>query len=92
MFENDYFDYIYDIVTISTEWHFIIYTPDDIFYISGSKYQINLTKSAIKENPDLFRSNVKRVINIIVGLLKDSVSVDSFSTNKRVRIEKFIKK
>jgi len=49
-------------------------------------------KSTIKENPDLLQSNVKRVIGIIVGLLKDRVSVDSSPTNKRARIEKFIKK
>ncbi|CAG8784854.1 28209_t:CDS:2, partial [Dentiscutata erythropus] len=79
-FGNDYFDYIYGIVTAGTEWHFIIYTPDGIFCTSGSEYQINLTKSAIKENPDLLRSNVKRVIGIIVGLLKDRVSVDSSPT------------
>ncbi|PKC56372.1 hypothetical protein RhiirA1_474083 [Rhizophagus irregularis] len=76
-FGNDYFDYIYGIVTTSTEWHFIIYTPDGIYCTSGSEYQINLTKSSIKDSPELLRSNVKRVIGIIVGLLKDRVSVDS---------------
>jgi hypothetical protein len=71
VFGNDYFDYIYGIVTTGTEWHFIIYTPDGIYSTSGSEYQINLTKSAVKDNPELLRSNVKRVIGIIVGLLKD---------------------
>ncbi|GES83307.1 hypothetical protein GLOIN_2v1561751 [Rhizophagus clarus] len=65
------------------EWHFIIYTPDGIYCTSGSEYQINLTKSAIKENPELLRSNVKRVIGIIVGLLKDRVSVDSSPANTK---------
>jgi len=46
----------------------------------------------IKKNPDLLRSNVKRIIGIIVRLLKDRVSVDSFPTSKRVKIEKLIKK
>ena len=91
-FGNDYFDYIYGIVTTGTEWHFIIYTPDGIFSTSGNEYQINLTKSAVKENPELFRNNVKRVIGIIVGLLKDRVSVDSSPTSKRARIKKLIKK
>ena len=66
-FGNDYFDYIYGIVTTGTEWHFIIYTPDGIYFTSGSEHQINLTKSAIKENSELLQSNVKRII-IIVGL------------------------
>ncbi|GBC13413.2 hypothetical protein GLOIN_2v1511347 [Rhizophagus irregularis DAOM 181602=DAOM 197198] len=91
-FGNDYFDYIYGVVTTGTEWHFIIYTPDGIYSTSGSEYQINLTKSAVKDNPELLRSNVKRVIGIIVGLLKDRVSVDSSPTSKRARIEKIIKK
>jgi len=51
-FGNDYFNYIYGIVTTGTEWHFIIYTPDGIFSTSGSEYQINLTKSAVKDNPE----------------------------------------
>jgi len=79
-------------VTTGTEWHFIIYTPDGIYCTSGSEYQINLTKSAVKENPELLRNNVKRVIGIIVGLLKDRVSVDSSPTSKRARIKKLIKK
>ena len=79
-------------MTTGTEWHFIIYTPDGIFSTSGSEYQINLTKSAVKENPELLQNNVKRVIDIIVGLLKDRVSVDSSPTSKRTRIKKFIKK
>ena len=86
---NDYFDYLYGIVSTRTEWHFIMYTPDDIYSTRGSEYQINLTKSAVKENPELLRSNVKRVIGIIVGLLKDRVSVDS---SPAARIKKYIKK
>ena len=81
-------------MTTGTEWHFIIYTSDRIYCTSGSEYQINvnLTKSAIKENSELLRSNVKRVIGIIVRLLKDRVSVDNSPTSNRARIEKFIKK
>jgi hypothetical protein len=49
-------------------------------------------KSAIKDSPELLHSNVKRVISIIVGLLKDRVNVDSSPDSKRARIKKFIKK
>jgi len=52
-FNEDYFDYLYGIVTIGTEWHFIIYTLDGIYCTSGSEYQINLSKSAIKDNLEL---------------------------------------
>ncbi len=44
-------------------------------------------KSTIKENPDLLQSNVKRVINIIVGLLKDRISVDSSLTSKKLELK-----
>jgi hypothetical protein len=63
------------------------YIPDGIYFTSGNEYQINLTKSAIKENPELLRSSIKRIIGIIVGLLKDHVSVDSSPANKRARIK-----
>ncbi|GES79197.1 hypothetical protein GLOIN_2v1652170 [Rhizophagus clarus] len=83
-FGNDYFDYIYGIVTTGTEWHFIIYTLDGIFSTSGSEYQINLTKSAVKENPELLRNNVKRVIGIIVGLLKDRRIIELEAENAEI--------
>jgi len=56
---------------------------------SESEYQINLSKTAIKENLDILRSNVKRIIGIIVGLLKDRVTVDNSPASKRARIKKF---
>ncbi|GBC02800.1 hypothetical protein RclHR1_04820018 [Rhizophagus clarus] len=71
-FGNDYFDYLYGIVTTGTEWHFIIYTPDGIYCTSGSEHQINLTKSAVKENPELLRNNVKMIIGIIVWVIEKS--------------------
>ena len=42
-------DYIYGIMTTGTEWHFIIYTSDGIYSISGSEYQINLMKLPSKK-------------------------------------------
>jgi hypothetical protein len=65
---------------------------DGIYSTSGSEYQINLSKSAVKENLELLQSNVKRVIGIIVGSLKDRVSVNGSPAIKRTRIKKFIKK
>jgi hypothetical protein len=49
-------------------------------------------KFAIKENSELFRNTIKRVIGIIVGLLKDRISINNFSISKRTKIKKFIKK
>ncbi|RGB22813.1 hypothetical protein C1646_775490, partial [Rhizophagus diaphanus] len=72
-FGNDYFDYIYGIVTTGTEWHFIIYIPDGIYSMSGSEYQINLTKSTVKDNPELLRSNVKRIMSSELEVLKQRI-------------------
>jgi len=54
----------------------------------------DLTKPAVKENLELLRSNVKRVIGIVVRLLKDRVSVDSSPASKSQegKNQKFIKK
>ncbi|CAG8661834.1 9187_t:CDS:2, partial [Paraglomus brasilianum] len=37
-----------------------IYTPEGIYATSNSEYQINLLKTAVKENLDILRSNVKK--------------------------------
>ncbi|RGB22430.1 hypothetical protein C1646_776112, partial [Rhizophagus diaphanus] len=73
-FGNDYFNYIYGIVTTGMEWHFIIYTSDGIYSTSGSEYQINLTKSAIKENPELLQNNVKRIMKSELEVLKQRIT------------------
>ncbi|PKK69491.1 hypothetical protein RhiirC2_712612 [Rhizophagus irregularis] len=57
----------------SVEWHFIIYTPDGIYSTSGSECQINLTKSAVKENSELLRNNVKRCVK---GLFEMESEID----------------
>ena len=74
------------------EWHFIIYTSDGIYCTSSSEYQITLTKTAIKENLDVLRNSVKKIIEIIVSLLKDRITVDSSPANKKARIKKIVKK
>jgi len=51
-----------------------------------------LQVKVVKDNLKLLQSNVKRIIGIIVGLLKDHVSVNSFSASKKARIKKIIKK
>src|SRR6266498_2673200 len=91
-FNEDYFNYLYGIVITGAKWHFIIYIPNGIYCTSNSEYQINLTKFVIKENLELLHNNMKRVIGIIVGLLKDRVSVNSFLASKRARIKKINKK
>src|SRR6266487_2630480 len=88
-FGKDDYDYLYGIVSTGIYWHFLVFTTDGLYCTSESEYQINLSKTAIKENLDILRSNVKRIIGIIVGLLKDRVTVDNSPASKRARIKKF---
>ncbi|EXX61283.1 hypothetical protein RirG_172610 [Rhizophagus irregularis DAOM 197198w] len=70
------FDYIYGIVTTATDC-------------------IRFTESALKEGSEeekeLFR-NVKRVIEVVVGLLKDRVDVDKEPAMKKQRVQEYFEK
>jgi hypothetical protein len=80
------------IYILATEWHFLLFTTHGIYCTSGMEYNINLSKSAAKEEKESLRKSVKRVVGIIVGLLRDRVTAQNSSSSKRARIEKFIKK
>jgi hypothetical protein len=58
---------------------------------SKIEYRISLTEDAIKDPTDL-RKNVKRILGVIVGLLKDRVSASEEPANKKRRVEEIIKK
>ena len=67
---------------------YIIYTFDEgIYCISGSEYQINFSKTVILIYSEAM---VKKVIGIIVGFVKDRVSVNNSPNSKRARIKKFV--
>ncbi|CAG8787207.1 44361_t:CDS:2 [Gigaspora margarita] len=82
---NDY-EYLYSIVSTGTNWYFILYTTEGIYCTSETEYHISLTKSALKDDTDLKR-NVKRVMEIIVGLLKDRITVKKAPDAKKQRVE-----
>ena len=51
------------------------------------EYRISLTEDALDDDTDL-RKNVKRILEVIVGLLKDRVSVsDEPSSKNQEKIE-----
>ena len=53
--------------------------------------EFSLTEDALKDDTEL-RKNVKRVLEVIIGLLKDrAVSSEKLTTKKR-RVEEIIKK
>jgi hypothetical protein len=66
-----------------------MYTPERIYYTKGD-YHIALTEDILDDDTKL-RQGVKEVMEVIVGLLKDRVEVDSSPDSKRARTKKFIK-
>ena len=64
-----------------------MYTPERI-YFSKDDYHIALTEKIMKDDAEL-RRGVKKVMEVIVGLLKDRVVVDDDSSDcKRAKDEK----
>ncbi|POG75358.1 hypothetical protein GLOIN_2v1565907 [Rhizophagus irregularis DAOM 181602=DAOM 197198] len=89
-FDPDY-DYVYGIVSTGTDWYFILHSTEGIYSTSRTEYRISLTEDALKDDTKL-RKNVKRVLEVIVGLLKDrAVGSEELATKKR-RVEEIIKK
>ncbi|PKC56244.1 hypothetical protein RhiirA1_429237 [Rhizophagus irregularis] len=60
------YEYVYGIVTTATDWYFILHSTEAIYCTSKT----SLTEDALKDSTDL-RKNVKRILGLIVGLLKD---------------------
>ena len=66
-----------------------MYTPERI-YRSKTEYHVVLTEDILEDDIEL-RRDVKKVMEVIVGLLKDRVEVDDSPDSKRARTKKFIK-
>lgn len=89
-FDVDY-DYVYGIVSTGTDWYFILHSTEGIYSTSRTEYRISLTEDVLEDSTEL-RKNVKRILEVIVGLLKDRISVSDESTSKKRRVEEKIKK
>ncbi|GBC08373.1 hypothetical protein RclHR1_08070007 [Rhizophagus clarus] len=77
----------------TSEWYFILFTSDGISSTSKDPLNIRFSESVLKEGSeeekDLVK-NVKRVMEVIVGLLKDRLeSVDEEPDRKKARIEEY---
>ncbi|RIB12245.1 hypothetical protein C2G38_2201142 [Gigaspora rosea] len=89
---REYFDYIYGIVMTATEWYFILYTTNGISCTSRDPLNIKFSESALKKDSEAdieLQKNVKRVMEVIVGLLKDRTDVEKELAIKRQRVQKF---
>jgi hypothetical protein len=67
-----------------------MYTPERI-YCSKDDYHIVLTEKIMEDDAEL-RRGVKKVMEVIVGLLKDRVEVGDSPDSKRARTKIYIKK
>ena len=76
---------------LATDWYFILHNTEAIYCTSKTEYRISLTEDALKDSTDLHK-NVKRILEVIVGLLKDRVSASKEPANKKRRVEEIIKK
>ncbi|CAG8651487.1 6137_t:CDS:1 [Paraglomus brasilianum] len=88
-FDPDY-DYVYGIVSTGTDWFFILHSTEGIYSTSRVEYRISLTEDALKDDTKL-RKSVKRVLEVIVGLLKDRTVGSEEPAIKKRRVEEIIK-
>nr|CAG8634551.1 4490_t:CDS:2 [Entrophospora candida] len=86
-FESNY-EYVYGIVSTGTDWFFLLYTTDGIYCTSKTEYRISLTEASLKDCTAL-KSNVKRILEVIVGLLEDRANIDMSPATKKARISKY---
>ncbi|RIA90961.1 hypothetical protein C1645_768563 [Glomus cerebriforme] len=75
-------DYLYGIVTTGVDWYFILYTTEGIYCTSKTEYHISLTESVLDNDTELC-TNLKRLMEVIVGLLKDKVDVNESPSKKK---------
>jgi len=87
-FDPDY-DYVYGIVSTGTDWFFILHSTEGIYSTSRVEYRILLTEDALKDDTKL-RKSVKRVLEVIVGLLKDRAVISEEPAIKKRRVEEII--
>src|ERR1041385_2440347 len=85
------YDYVYGIVSTGTDWYFILHSTEGIYSTSRTEYRISLTEDAL-EDPTELRKSVKRVLEVIVGLLKDRAVGSEEPATKKRRVEGIIKK
>ncbi|GBB96801.1 hypothetical protein RclHR1_28370005 [Rhizophagus clarus] len=78
-------------VSTGTDWYFILHSTEGIYSTSRTEYQISLTEDTLKDDTEL-RKNVKRVLEVIVGLLKDRAVGSEESATKKRRVKEIIKK
>ncbi|CAG8484119.1 3643_t:CDS:2 [Ambispora leptoticha] len=76
-------------VSTGTDWYFILHTTDAIYCTSKTEYRISLTEAVLEDDTEL-RKSVKRILEVIVGLLKDRLSASDEPATKKRRVQEKI--
>ncbi|GES86264.1 hypothetical protein GLOIN_2v1587390 [Rhizophagus clarus] len=74
--DDDYFDYLYGIVTLARDWHFLLYSLGEILQASKAPFSIEFTEKSLDESSEEYQTlhrGVRKILSIIVGLLNDRV-------------------
>ncbi|RGB41257.1 hypothetical protein C1646_810789 [Rhizophagus diaphanus] len=89
------FDYLYGIVSTATDWYFLLYSTGRILCTSKRPYNIVFSEASLRKDSvdeQELRRNVKKVIEVIVGILIDRINIEKTPDSKKARIEKYFKK
>ena len=77
-------------MTTARDWHFLLYSPGEISQASELPLAIEFNRKALDEDSEEYqtlRSGVKKVLEAIVGLIKDRACSDEEPDRKRAKIE-----
>ena len=77
-------------MTSARDWYFLLYSPGEISQASEIPHTIEFNKKALDKGSEEYqtlRNGVKRVLDVVVGLLKDRACAEEEPDRKRVRIE-----
>jgi len=71
-------DYIYGMVTTAELWYFLKYTNEGVFCTNNNPLKVEFNESALEDpNEELkLRNNVRKVLEVIVGLLIDKLGTN----------------
>ena len=81
------------VCTTARDWHFLLYTPGKISQGSKLPFSIEFSEDALNKNSEEYQTlhnGVKKVLDVVVGLLKDrACAEDDFPSKKKARIEEY---
>ncbi len=91
--EDDDFDYLYGIVTTARDWHFLLYSPNEISQASEVPFTIEFNKKALNKESEEYQTlynGVKKVLGMVVGMLIDRARAEEEKPEvKRARVKSY---